>query len=195
MRKFIILLGLIFLTELSIGQMVFNNMEMGVPYHNFRLDLIKKGYIFRSDPVKEAENTFSYSGKFINKDANIEVMVTPNTKIVWKVSVELPESNSWDGLKSEFFDLCKKMTQKYGRASKFLTSFLKPYAEGDGNELQAIYNGKCTYFYNWKTENGLIGIAIISHKEEAALINIWYEDKDASATNSEEKNKVIMDGL
>lgn len=195
MRKLVIVSLLIFLTIFGYGQMTFNNIPLGGPYYNFKLELQKKGFDYHSDSEKEADNIFSYTGNFIGKDADLGVMVTPKTKIVWKVNVELPASNSWADLKSEFFDLGIKMNQKYGPSFNMLTFFEKPYIEGDGNELLAVYQNKCTYVYNWKTENGSIGIKIISHMEGTALINISYEDKKASAVNTAEKDKIITDGL
>jgi hypothetical protein len=195
MRKLAIILALIFLTIFSFGQMMFNNIPLGGPHYNFKLELQKKGFTYDSDKVKEAENIFSYTGKFIDKDVDLRVLVTPSTRTVWKVNAELPESNSWAGLKSEFIDLSKKLTQKYGHYYQGKAEFLQPYNEGDGNELLAIYQEKCIYFNYWKTENGFIGISIISHREGTALINISYEDKEASAINTAEKDKIIIDGL
>jgi len=87
------------------------------------------------------------------------------------------------------------MSQKYGLPYQRKTVFSKPYADGDGNELLAIFQDKFAYFYIWKTENGSLGIEINSHLEGTALINIRYEDKNASSTNTSEKEKIFMDGL
>jgi hypothetical protein len=87
------------------------------------------------------------------------------------------------------------MTQKYGHTTDVMNSFAYPYYEGDGNELLAAFQDKCRYFSNWKTENGVIGIKITSDEQGTAFINISYEDKNASAINSAEKDKIIMDGL
>ena len=114
MRKFLSVLALIFLTTFSYGQMIFNGIQLGVSYHNFKLELQKKGFTYQHNIEKESENTFTYTGKFIDKDVDLGVLVTPKSKIVWKVIVDLPESNSWESIKSEFFDLCEKMSQKYG---------------------------------------------------------------------------------
>jgi len=195
MRKLVIILVLNYLTIVSFGQMIFNTIPMGGPYYNFKLELKKKGFTFRSDKVKEAENIYSYTGKFIDKEVDLKVSVSPTAKIVWKVDVEFPESSSWDTIRNEFLDLGKKMTQKYGNTLDRHAFFSSPYYDGGGNELLAIYQNKCTYDYNWHIENGSISLKIISHKQGTALINIWYEDKDASATNTAEKDKIIMDGL
>jgi hypothetical protein len=195
MRKLVIVLLLIFLTFFSFGQITFNNIKLGGPYYNFKLELQKKGFIYHSNNEKEAANIFSYSGEFIDKDVDIEVLVTPTTKMVWKVNIELPESNSWASIKSDFFDLAKKMNQKYGTPISIDEYFSKPYYDGDGNELLAFYQDKCTYVHKWKTENGFIGIKIISSGQGTARINISYEDKNAGAVNSAEKDKIIMDGL
>jgi len=195
MRKLLIALVLILLTIFSYGQMTFNTIPLGGLYSNFKIELQKKGFAYHSDKVKEAENTFSYTGKFIDKDVDLRVLVTPTTKTVWKIEVDLPASKSWTDIKSEYIDLQKKMTQKYGGAFSGHASFSAPYIEGDGNELLAISQNKCNYDYYWKTENGFIMIRIISHGEGTALINVSYEDKNASATNKVEKDKIIMDGL
>jgi hypothetical protein len=195
MRKFIAVTVLVLLTILGNGQMMFNNIQLGVPYHNFKLELQKKGFTYQYNIEKEAENVFSYTGKFIDKDVNLGVLVTPKSKTVWKVMVELPGSDSWNIIKSEFFDLCEKMSKKYGLPYQRKTTFSKPYADGDGNELQAVFQDKCAYFYIWKTENGSVGIDLNSYVEGTALINIWYEDKNASTINSSENNKILMDGL
>jgi hypothetical protein len=194
MKKLIILLQLMFMTIFGFSQMMFSDIELGLSYQEFKVKLQEKGFIYHYTYL-ETKNIFSYRGKFIGKDVGVGVKVTPTTKIVWRVDVELPELISWDTTKSEFFDLCKKLTQKYGPPNKKLTSFSEPYYEGDGNELLAICQDKCTYVYNWKTINGFVGIEIISHRQGTALMNIWYEDKKASAANSAEKDKIIINGL
>jgi hypothetical protein len=195
MRKLVIILVLIFLNIFSFGQMTFNGIPLGGPYHNFKLELQKKEFTYRFNTTKEAENIYSYTGKYIEKDVDLEVMVTPTTKTVWKVSIDLPAFNSWRDIKTEFNDLEKKMTLKYGPGYYGHITFLTPYIEGDGNELLAIAQNKCTYEYCWKNNNGTIIMKMVGHGEGAALINITYEDKNASDVNKAENDKIIMDGL
>lgn len=195
MRTLLIILLLLLFTTFGQGQMIFNTIPLGGLYANFKIELQKKGFTYHSDKAKEAENIFSYSGKFIDKDVDLRVFVTPTTKTVWRIEVDLPSLQSWTDLKTEYTDLQKKMTQKYGGAFSGHASFLSPYSEGDGKELLAVAQNKCNYDYYWKTDNGSIMIKIISHAEGTALINVSYEDKNASATNKSEKDKIIMDGL
>jgi hypothetical protein len=179
----------------SAGQMMFNNIQLGVSQQSFKIKLQEKDYKYRYNPEKEADGVYSYTGEFIGKDVDLKVLVTPTTKTVWKVDAELPETASWDSLKIEYFDLCKKLTQKYGASAKSRAIFTSPYADGDGKELLAVYEDKCTYFANWKTENGLITIEITSKQQGTALIVISYEDKNAKALYTSEKDKIILDGL
>jgi hypothetical protein len=193
MKKLVIVLLLIFLTIISFSQLTFNNIPLGTSYQDFKIKLQEKGFIFH--PVEGDDNSYYYTGEFIGKDAEIMVLITPKTKIVWKVAVYLPELSNWNRVKSEFLYLCEKMEEKYGSPTDKFTFFSDPYYEGDGYELQAIYKEKCHYGSFWGNDNGDIFIHLMSFKYETAQITIYYEDKKATAIYLSEKDQIIKDGL
>jgi len=62
-------------------------------------------------------------------------------------------------VKKEYLELKKIYQTKYGTGSS-IESFSLPYAEGDGNEMDAVKDMKCTYSTEWKSDSGKIVIMI-----------------------------------
>lgn len=78
----------------------------------------------------------------------------------------------------------KKIYQtKYGTGNS-IESFSTPYAEGDGNELDAIKDMKCTYLTEWKSNRGKI-LIMISYDGQIA---IDYEDVTNELKSKNEKS-------
>jgi hypothetical protein len=175
--------------------MTFMNIPLGQPYKDFKLQLQDKGFISRPAFGKDDDNIYSYSGKFIGQDAELMVLVSPKTKMVWKVNVFLPEQYNWSGIKSEFNSLCEKMAEKYGPPSDKYSSFSGPYKEGDGHELQAISEDKCSYEYLWESESGFITVKIWGYDGESAQLEVGYEDKKSADVNTFENDQIIKEGL
>jgi hypothetical protein len=103
------------------------------------------------------------TGVFLGNVTNEVLIVhTPKSKKVWKVVVFLQEQIGWSSLKSEYQSLLSKLNNKYGEPSNSYFSFLSPYEEGDGYEMNAVEFEKTNIVAWWNlmyqdgTESGTI---------------------------------------
>ena len=150
------------------------------------LDLQKKGFELL-DIRKEG---YALSGKFMNRNSTIMLHATPKSNNIYKVSIFFDEEKSWYGLKSEFLNIVKSYRTKYKCIDSGRT-FLEPYYEGDGFELQGVAKDKCCYFDEYQTEGGTIYIEISDLK----CIKIQYKDSFNSKLNEKETISEYLDEI
>lgn len=163
---------------------------MGIELNNAvdlaMLDLQKKGFELL-DIRKEG---YALSGKFMNRNSTIILHATPKSNNIYKVSIFFDEEKSWYGLKSEFLNIVKSYRTKYKCIDSGRT-FLEPYYEGDGFELQGVAKDKCCYFDKYQTEGGTIYIEISDLK----CIKIQYKDSFNSKLNEKETISEYLDEI
>lgn len=163
---------------------------MGIELNNAvdlaMLDLQKKGFELL-DIRKEG---YALSGKFMNRNSTIMLHATPKSNNIYKVSIFFSEEKSWYGLKSEFQNIVKSYRTKYKCIDSGRT-FLEPYYEGDGFELQGVAKDKCCYFDKYQTEGGTIYIEISDLK----CIKIQYKDSFNSKLNEKETISEYLDEI
>ena len=163
---------------------------MGIELNNAvdlaMLDLQKKGFELL-DIRKEG---YALSGKFMNRNSTIMLHATPKSNNIYKVSIFFDEEKSWYGLKSEFLNIVKSYRTKYKCIDSGRT-FLEPYYEGDGFELQGVVKDKCCYFDKYLTEGGTIYIEISDLK----CIKIQYKDSFNSKLNEKETISEYLDEI
>ena len=163
---------------------------MGIELNNAvdlaMLDLQKKGFELL-DIRKEG---YALSGKFMNRNSTIMLHATPKSNNIYKVSIFFDEEKSWYGLKSEFLNIVKSYRAKYKCIDSGRT-FLEPYYEGDGFELQGVAKDKCCYFDKYQTEGGTIYIEISDLK----CIKIQYKDSFNSKLNEKETISEYLDEI
>lgn len=163
---------------------------MGIELNNVvdlaMLDLQKKGFELL-DIRKEG---YALSGKFMNRNSTIMLHATPKSNNIYKVSIFFDEEKSWYGLKSEFLNIVKSYRTKYKCIDSGRT-FLEPYYEGDGFELQGVAKDKCCYFDKYQTEGGTIYIEISDLK----CIKIQYKDSFNSKLNEKETISEYLDEI
>lgn len=163
---------------------------MGIELNNAvdlaMLDLQKKGFELL-DIRKEG---YALSGKFMNRNSTIMLHATPKSNNIYKVSIFFDEEKSWYGLKSEFLNIVKSYRTKYKCIDSGRT-FLEPYYEGDGFELQGVAKDKCCYFDKYQTEGGTIYIEISDLKS----IKIQYKDSFNSKLNEKETISEYLDEI
>jgi len=177
MKKIFLLFSMIIITSIifaqndvnsinkidSIGS--FKGIKLCQSYSLFKNELLKQGFIF----IKNGDDPQIkyFTGRFLNEKCEILVVLTPKTQIVWKIVVRMPEQYSWFSLKDEYTTIKNDLIKKYGEPEKEYSFFSSPYYEGDGYELSASKNDKCTYDAFWN--NGVfIGISF-------AQVKICYE--------------------
>lgn len=152
----------------------------------FVSDLKKQGY----EELHRFDAGVVMKGKFTGKDADIFILPTVKTKTVWKVSAQIGEDESWQSLKSKYYEYIKLYSSKYGEPSSHYEFFSDPYYEGDGYELQALKKDKCTYWTAYTLTNGVLTVSITSQGK----ISLSYEDsKNAELMKQEKKSNALDD--
>ena len=166
--------------------MKFMGIEMNCAVDIAMLDLEKKGF----EIIDIRKEGYIMSGKFIDRNALVTLHVTPKTNLFYRANIFFNEHTSWYSLKSEFLEVVKYYKAKYKSISSSRT-FIDPYYEGDGYELQGVSMDKCFYYERFEAEGGKISIEISDMKR----VQIRYEDKNNAKKNEQETIAINLDEI
>lgn len=166
--------------------MKFMGIEMNCAVDIAMLDLEKKGF----EIIDIRKEGYIMSGKFIDRNALVTLHATPKTNLLYRANIFFNEHTSWYSLKSEFLEVVKYYKAKYKSISSSRT-FIDPYYEGDGYELQGVSMDKCFYYERFETEGGKISIEISDMKR----VQIRYEDKNNAKKNEQETIAINLDEI
>jgi hypothetical protein len=168
------------------SHMTFKGVPICGHIDTVRQKLESMGYTFNG----YLDNAVLLNGEFAGKSGcEIYILGSVGTQQAWKIIVYFPEHKSWHSLKDEYFQYKEIFTNKYGKPESF-EYFEHPYEDGDGYELTALYNEKCSFQSFFKTENGYITIAM----KTSNCIAIDYEDNTgAEIATKERESKVNLD--
>lgn len=156
------------------SSMLFMGIPMRGNINSFAQQLVnQKGCRIVSNNPES--NSISMRGTYTGKNCEIYVFGTPGTKQVWKVTVYLPEQNTWTSLKREYLNYKSEFDKKYTLTSSY-DFFADPYNEGDGREVEAIKDDKCHYSSFYDAAGGNIMVKVSKYMQ----VQISYED----STNS-----------
>lgn len=190
MKKVLLMIACMLIAINSFSQsshIEFKGIPLDGQLSDFVSKLQKQGFTFNKylrDYVVIME------GVFAGKYATIYVLATPKSKIVWKVSANYDEKESWSSLKSDYSDMKELYTKKYGDPNEHFEFFSKPYYEGDGYELQALKKEKCTYISFYNIPFGNISVEITKF----CKIQLSYEDEfNYKLKEKEEESSVLND--
>lgn len=137
--------------------------------------------------IQRTDGVVIMKGKLMGKNFELYIISTPKSNQVYKVSGYFDEETSWYSIKSEYNALHDILIQKYGKPDNKYNSFLKPYYEGDGYELQAIANDKSNYASFWfGKDNANISVKISKFK----MITITYENAKLVEVNDKERAEI-----
>ena len=166
--------------------MKFMGIEMNCAVDIAMLDLEKKGF----EIIDIRKEGYIMSGKFIDRNALVTLHATPKTNLLYRANIFFNEHTSWYSLKSEFLEVVKYYKAKYKSISSSRT-FIDPYFEGDGYELQGVSMDKCFYYERFEAEGGKISIEISDMKR----VQIRYEDKNNAKKNEQETIAINLDEI
>lgn len=166
--------------------MKFMGIEMNCAVDIAMLDLEKKGF----EIIDIRKEGYIMSGKFIYRNALVTLHATPKTNLFYRANIFFNEHTSWYSLKSEFLEVVKYYKAKYKSISSSRT-FIDPYYEGDGYELQGVSMDKCFYYERFEAEGGKISIEISDMKR----VQIRYEDKNNAKKNEQETIAINLDEI
>lgn len=146
---------------------------------------------FKLDTRADEYNAAIMSGHFAGKQAELYILATPKSKVVWKIAANFDKNDSWYSLKADYKEYKEAYTTKYGKPSDSFEFFSKPYYEGDGYELQALRLDKCTYATFWKFDAGTIAVKLGS----SGYVSLIYEDNTNVRIKEQEENNAVMDDI
>lgn len=193
MRKFLLAIIAILVYGQILAQEDHTHLKfMGIPIDGpistFVKQLEQKDFTTKTDNDKAV----FMEGVFANKDCEIFVVPTQETKIVWKVAVIYKqEYTNWSSIQTDFDDIKELYTRKYGQPAYDYHFFSSPYELGDGYEMSALKLDKCKYFTAYKLKSGYISIQMIS----SCQIMISYEDAINSDIDTQESEKAILEDI
>jgi hypothetical protein len=166
----------------------YNGIKVGMPLVQTKSTIVSKGYKYEKALT---DNSCTYTKIENGKKITLIIVWTPYTKLVWKVLVYVDVAYSWTSAKDKYKDYLTILSNKYGEYENSVVEWEKPYYEGDGYEVQALYYDKCKILTIFKdAEDNAIILDLDAYKINVATIMIHYENKKASEINNQEKERV-----
>lgn len=126
-------------------------------------------------------------------NCHFSVLYTKN-KTVCKVLITSDDIGGWYSTKSKYNDLKELLGTKYELMRSF-EYFSKPYYEGDGYELSAVRQDKCTYKTFFHCDEGYVTVAISASGSSTGYLTIVYEDTINTEKYSAEREKQISSDI
>lgn len=146
---------------------------MGVPLNgtvkSFVTKMQNKGFTI---DTKFDDGNIMMRGTFTNRDIELFIFGTPESKQVYKVVIYYPKKETWKALKNDYFNVKALFDRKYELDSDY-AFFMDPYDEGDGDEIEAVENDKCRFVSFYNATGGMIGVQISTYRQ----IKVTYEDE------------------
>ena len=155
---------IIFLVNTAMSQ-IFDGIKISGDFNSTLEKFKSKGYV--------VEDLFPEGAMLNFNNMEVNLYKTPETNKVFKAVVYLSEKNNWLDLKSEFNKYHILFIEKYGKTFDRSQSFVKPYREGDGNEMKEVVNDNCEYWSYWEGINGASYCVEISKYKQ---VKITYEN-------------------
>lgn len=163
----------------------------GIPLNGTLSSFVQKMKVIGYKTILTQDYAVIMEGEFIGEKANIFILATPKTKIVWKIGVTLEKEISWSSLRFAYFKTKESYIKKYGKPRHSFEKFEDPYYEGDGYELQALKMEKCSYISYFETPEGMISVGM----DSSGCISIAYEDGINVKIASKEKENAVMNEI
>lgn len=133
------------------GHLTFKGIPINGPFEKFRTKIIETGF----EPDGEA-----LIGRFAGLKVKVYVGYNEETNLVYSVIVESKQECSWDELKRKYLNVRELYIKKYGEPFEDIQSFMDPYYEGEGDELEATESTKCLYCSKFSVPGGIVSIFI-----------------------------------
>ena len=188
MKRLLFLLLLInhFIGMYSSGHIKFMGLNMTGCIEQYKDSLNLKGFTF----ISSDSNSFYFYGVFANEPVKLCVVVSPVTKTVCKTIVFFKKKDSWNALKSDYFEKKHLYTNKYPMDRDY-EFFASPYEDGDGYELRALSRDKCHYISFFYAMGGYISIEI----EKNFQVSVTYEDRENMDLAKRELENLALDDI
>ncbi|RZK01093.1 MAG: hypothetical protein EOO46_20720 [Flavobacterium sp.] len=138
------------------------------------------------------DGTAVLAGDFASyKDCSVEVSTLKQKNLVSKIAVKFPGREDWSSLSSNYFELKKLLTEKYGEPADFEETFQSYEPRDDGSKFHHVLLGSCKYYSTYETPKGAIRLSIENDDRRTGFIKLVYSDK----VNSQVIKKDALDDL
>ena len=172
---------IIFLVNTAMSQ-VFDGVSISGDFNTALQKFKSKGYVAEIFPEGAI-----LSGKVASINIEVYLFKTPKTHKVFKASIYLPKTDNWNNLKYQFNSYHNLFLEKYGKTTDRFQFFSSPYYDGDGYEMQAVENEKCTYSSYWSNlEGASYSVEITKYRQ----VKITYENDELFKLKDKEASDI-----
>lgn len=163
----------------------------GIPVNGSKESFLENLKIKGFEFVEDDDDTITLTGKFANMDCSLIVLLSPISKIIYKVVLYGPEATEWYELKSQYESLKNTYKAKYGKPEHDLEGFTDPYYEGDGNEILAARSEHVIFSAYWHTPSGVISVRIC----RIPSLQMVYEDAVNADIAAQEREQIALNDI
>lgn len=183
MRKLFSLLFLTTITMTSFAQtkadsskhLSFKSVPIDGTLNEYVSKMKKSGFTHLSTE----DGTAILNGDFAGyKDCHVGVSTLKQKDLVHKIAVIFPKKDTWSTLSSNYFDLKKMLTEKYGEPSNVVEKF-DGYSQPreDDDKMYKVKFDNCKYHSIWETDKGDIQLSIDHNSVTSCFVTLAYFDK------------------
>lgn len=176
MKKIIFLMMVSFIMLTSFAQtesphLTFKGVPIDGTYSSFVTKLKQKGF------KQDLKDPYLLLGDFAGySDCKIVVTYNKDKNIVYGVGVIFEDTDSWQILYSNYTNLKRMLTIKYGEPNREVEEFLHPeYAENDRSKIHEVKMGRSTFESIFENEKGKI-ILKINELDLLCYVSLIYVD-------------------
>ena len=143
--------------------------------------------------LQTEDGTAYLNGDFAGyKDCYVGVSTLKQNDLVYKIAVVFKEKDTWSKLSTNYFDLKKMLTEKYGEPSDVVEKFDVPsYSQprDDQDRMIKVKYDNCKYYSVWQTDKGEIQLSIDHSDVTSCFVKLTYLDKiNAAIVNAKAKD-------
>jgi hypothetical protein len=118
----------------------------------------------------DSDGDYLFKGHLAGYDASVWALMAKDALVKVDIILLTPDPKA----RQAYRDMKTLLTTKYGKAQA-VEAFEKPYADGDGNEDEAIKKGKAHFFAMWRKISGTDTSAIGLQISEYLNLLVGYE--------------------
>lgn len=183
MKTIFLTLVLTLTTALTFAQTSEHLSFKGVPLDGTLDEYVSKMKQNGFAHIQTEDGTALLSGDFAGyKDCIVGVSTLKQKDLVYKIGVLFPAKDTWSRLSTNYFDLKKMLTEKYGKPTDVVEKFDSYSQPKDDNaRMYEVQFDRCKYYSIWETDKGEIQLSIDHNSVTSCFVKLAYFDKINSA--------------
>lgn len=159
----------------SIRHLTFKGVPIDGKLSAFTTSMEKAGFthVITEDGVAMFEGDFAGY-----KKCRLGAVTFDQKDLVSKIVILFPESDTWELLSTNYFNLKQLLTEKYGQPSVVVEKFIGAgEPKDDSSKLFAVYLNNCKYHSTYELTNGTIKLSIENGDYNGKFVKLSYVDK------------------